>query len=61
MNDPCELCRKAQCPRVCYVQRDYLRHHGKTMFTRKNEKGDMKDDFVRNQRTVFDRTKWAFH
>ena len=42
MNDPCELCRKAFCPRVCFVQRDFERHHGKTKFTRKNDKKDEK-------------------
>ena len=37
-SDPCELCRMAQCPKVCYAQRDYAKHHGRTRFTRKNDK-----------------------
>lgn len=37
MTDPCKNCKKSRCPTVCYPQRDYAKHHGRTRFARKHD------------------------
>lgn len=41
--DPCERCGRRECPPYCSAQRDYAKHHGRTVYTRKNERSAIND------------------